>query len=57
MNVLSLSNGMSAFLPEHIESFFMLDENTMLGQGDCLEIMKNIPSQSIDMILTDPPYG
>ena len=57
MNVLSLSNGISAFLPEHIESFFMLDENTMLGQGDCLELMKSIPDGSVDMILTDPPYG
>ena len=25
--------------------------------GDCLEIMNNIPNNSIDMILTDPPYG
>jgi site-specific DNA-methyltransferase (adenine-specific) len=28
-----------------------------LLQGDCLEKMKQIPSGSIDMILTDPPYG
>lgn len=26
-------------------------------QGDCLELMKTIPSGSIDMVLTDPPYG
>lgn len=38
-------------------SFFMLNENTMLGQGDCLELMKNIPDGSVDMVLTDPPYG
>jgi len=25
--------------------------------GDCLEEMKNIPDSSVDMILTDPPYG
>ena len=25
--------------------------------GDCLELMKDIPSGSIDLILTDPPYG
>ena len=35
----------------------MLNENTMLGQGDCLELMKHIPDGSVDMILTDPPYG
>ena len=28
-----------------------------LRQGDCLELMKDIPDGSIDMILTDPPYG
>ena len=27
-----------------------------LWQGDCLELMKNIPDKSIDLILTDPPY-
>lgn len=26
-------------------------------KGDCLEIMKDIPDQSIDMVLSDPPYG
>jgi site-specific DNA-methyltransferase (adenine-specific) len=25
--------------------------------GDCLEIMKEIPDKSIDLVLTDPPYG
>ena len=25
--------------------------------GDCLEIMKDIPDESIDMILCDLPYG
>lgn len=25
--------------------------------GDCLEEMKNIPDGSIDLVLTDPPYG
>lgn len=28
-----------------------------LIQGDCLEEMKNIESGSVDMVLTDPPYG
>ncbi len=26
-------------------------------QGDCLEIMKDIPDNSIDLVVTDPPYG
>ena len=25
--------------------------------GDCLEVMKDIPDKSIDMILADLPYG
>ena len=28
-----------------------------LIQGDCLEKMKDIPDGSVDMVLTDPPYG
>lgn len=26
-------------------------------QGDCIEIMKNLPKNSVDLIVTDPPYG
>lgn len=28
-----------------------------LLNGDCLELMKTIPDGSVDMVLTDPPYG
>lgn len=28
-----------------------------LWQGDCLELMKNIPDKSVDCIITDLPYG
>ena len=28
-----------------------------LRQGDCLEVMKDIPDKSVDMILCDLPYG
>lgn len=28
-----------------------------LKRGDCLELMKDIPDKSIDMILCDLPYG
>ena len=28
-----------------------------LHKGDCLEIMKDIPDGSVDLVLTDPPYG
>ena len=28
-----------------------------LLQGDCLDVMKSIPDNSVDMVLADPPYG
>lgn len=28
-----------------------------LHLGDCLEQMKNVPDGSVDMVMTDPPYG
>lgn len=27
-----------------------------IRQGDCLELMKDIPDESIDLVVTDPPY-
>lgn len=32
-------------------------ESFTLWQGDCLELMKNIPDSSVDMVLCDLPYG
>jgi len=29
----------------------------MLGLGDCLDLMQEIPDKSVDFCLTDPPYG
>jgi DNA modification methylase len=26
-------------------------------QGDCLEVLKSFPAKSVDLVLTDPPYG
>lgn len=34
-----------------------MTSNIQLYQGDCLEVMKNIPDKSVDLVLTDPPYG
>lgn len=33
------------------------DENIWLMQGDCLERMKEIPDGSVDIVLSDIPYG
>ena len=32
-------------------------ESLWLMQGNCLDRMKEIPDGSVDMVLTDPPYG
>jgi site-specific DNA-methyltransferase (adenine-specific) len=32
-------------------------DNVTLLLGDCLDRMKEIPDDSVDLILTDPPYG
>ena len=34
-----------------------MTENIKLFHGDCLEVMKDIPDKSVDMILCDLPYG
>ena len=34
-----------------------MTSNIQLYQGDCLEVMKNILDKSVDLVLTDPPYG
>ena len=34
-----------------------IDNNNWLMLGDCLEKMKEIPDRSVDLVLTDPPYG
>jgi site-specific DNA-methyltransferase (adenine-specific) len=31
--------------------------NGVLYCGDCLEVMQDIPDGSVDLVLTDPPYG
>lgn len=33
------------------------EKNYELWQGDCLELMNNIPNKSVDCIITDLPYG
>lgn len=32
-------------------------QTVKLYKGDCLELMKDIPDGSVDLVLTDPPYG
>lgn len=34
-----------------------LSKKLNLIQGDCLEVLKQLPNKSIDCVLTDPPYN
>jgi site-specific DNA-methyltransferase (adenine-specific) len=39
------------------ENRYFETENGILYNGDCIEIMKTLPKEYIDFILTDPPYN
>lgn len=34
-----------------------MDKDLQIIHGDCLEIMKGMADKSVDLVLTDPPYG
>jgi len=37
--------------------YYFHTDNGVLLCGDCLEVMKLLPDESIDLVLTDPPYN
>ena len=39
-----------------VQSVGRVSQNTLV-HGDCLEVMKYIPDDSVDCVLCDPPYG
>ena len=47
----------SCLLREARASFFSCMEKNIIYHGDCIEGMKILPDNSVDMVLTDPPYG
>ena len=38
------------------ENRYFETDNGILYCGDCLEVLPLIPGESVDLILTDPPY-
>jgi len=42
---------------KQIEAYNLEDFLNKITQGDCLELIKIIPDNKIDCIITDPPYG
>ena len=50
-------NGTGDLAVMSIELYELLTDKYELYQGDCLDVMKNIDDESIDMILCDLPYN
>lgn len=40
-----------------LRNMYYNENSIQLYQGDCLEVMKQIPDKSVDMVLCDLPYG
>ncbi len=36
---------------------YFMDGNFVLYHGDCLDILNQLPENSVDMIFADPPYN
>jgi len=32
-------------------------ENNVIIRGDCMEVLKTVPDESVHLVVTDPPYG
>ena len=47
----------AAMLGDHEAAKRLTDAGMLLMRGDCLELLKDIPDGSVDMVLTDPPYS
>lgn len=39
-----------------VKSLMKIDSGIHLFHGDCLEVLKSLPDNSIDLVLADPPY-
>ena len=55
MGFIEIKNSRVFNMTEHKENLGLSVPEINLWNGDCLELMKNIPDQSVDMVLTDPP--
>ncbi len=36
---------------------FDLEQRAVVYQGDCLQLLRQIPDQSIQLVVTSPPYN
>lgn len=40
-----------------IASYFRPDEHAVLFEGDCRKLLKNVPSETVQLVVTSPPYN
>lgn len=52
-----LDNSIFDYDVVELETVLQNEQQFRLMQGNCLELMKELPDGSVDMILADPPYG
>jgi len=45
------------FVEREIKKRFSLSENIVLNTGDCLEFLKTVPNECLQLIVTSPPYN
>ena len=38
-------------------SYIKLNQDTTIYNDDCMKVLKELPDNSVDLVLTDPPYG
>ena len=38
-------------------SYIKLNKDTTIYNDDCMKVLKELPDSSVDLVLTDPPYG
>lgn len=43
--------------PNQIDANYSEDKNIVLYEGDCLDLLKDIPNSSLKLIITSPPYN
>ena len=43
--------------PDRIANAFAPTENAVIYEGDCLDLLKQIPDESLQLIVTSPPYN
>ena len=56
-NLNNLVNAVNTVNPINFVNFANLDKPYQLYQGDCLSILLQLPSNSVDAVITDPPYS